>query len=176
LGLSALALLGGVMLGGLVVGGLGVALGYALFADEDVPSALPEAVEETRAALLAAAETGDYEELRALVPEAGLAYTFGTPVEGGPIAYWQELERTTGERPLEALAAILEVPYVLSRGQYVWPWAYAVESTSELSDHEHGLLLPLGSPDELVLDGTGYLGWRAGIAPDGSWSFFVAGD
>jgi len=45
-----------------------------------------------------------------------LRYTFGNPVEGGPIAYWQELERTTGARPLETLAEILRMPYVLSRG------------------------------------------------------------
>ena len=71
---------------------------------------------------------------------------------------------------------ILELPYVLSRGYYVWPWAYTVASRADLSKHERELLAPLGAPDELVLDGTGYLGWRAGIAPDGTWSFFVAGD
>ena len=52
-----------------------------------------------------------------------LRYTFGSPVEGGPTAYWQELERATGARPLETLAEILRMPYVLSRGLYVWPWA-----------------------------------------------------
>ena len=137
---------------------------------------LPAAVEETRAALLEAAESGDYEALRALIPDDGFEYTFGGPVEGGPIAYWQQLERETDERPLESLAAILEMPYVLSRGYYVWPWAYTVESARDLSEHERELLAPLGAPDELVLDGTGYLGWRAGIEPDGTWAFFVAGD
>ncbi len=81
-------------------------------------TALPAAVEEARAAILDAAESGDYEKLSPLVPETGFEYTFGGPVEGGAIAYWQELERTTDERPLEALAAILEMPYVLSHGYY----------------------------------------------------------
>ena len=37
---------------------------------------LPAAVEKTRAELLAAAETGDYEKLRELVPATGFEYTF----------------------------------------------------------------------------------------------------
>ncbi len=158
----------------------GVMLGFKLDSDDTTaaPTAtgIPAAVEDTRAALLEAAESGDYEGLRALIPSDGFEYTFGGPVAGGPIAYWQRLEQETDERPLETLAAILELPYVLSRGYYVWPWAYTVASRADLSKHERELLAPLGAPDELVLDGTGYLGWRAGIAPDGIWSFFVAGD
>ena len=105
-----------------------------------------------------------------------LRYTFGNPVEGGPIAYWQELERTTGARPLETLAEILRMPYVLSRGLYVWPWAYTIESADDVSPHERELLAPLGPVATLLPPGSGYLGWRAGIEPDGDWAFFVAGD
>jgi hypothetical protein len=164
---------------GVVAFAAGVMLGFKLDS-EDVAasgaSVLPVAVEESRAAILEAAQSGDYEALRELIPETAFEYTFGSPVEGGPIAYWQELERTTDERPLEALAAILELPPVLSRGYYVWPWAYTVGEKADLSEHERELLAPLGTPDELVLDGTGYLGWRAGFEPDGTWAFFVAGD
>ena len=164
---------------GVVAFASGVMLGFKLDS-EDVAApaagALPVAVEESRAAILEAAQSGDYEALGELVPETAFEYTFGSPVEGGPIAYWQELERTTDERPLEALAAILELPYVLSRGYYVWPWAYTVGEKADLSEHERELLAPLGTPDELVLDGLGYLGWRAGFEPDGTWAFFVAGD
>jgi hypothetical protein len=141
-----------------------------------VPAGIPAAVEETRAALLAAAESGDYEALRPLIPASAFEYTFGGPVAGGPIAYWQELERTTDERPLETLAAILQMPYVLSRGYYVWPWAYTLTGAEDLSEHEKTLLAPLGPPDRLFVADTGYLGWRTGIAPDGAWTFFVAGD
>ena len=174
-GIGAVALLAGLVLGAVVVGGLGVALGYALFADDEPETGLPQAVETTRAALLAAAESGDYEELRPLVP-ASLRYTFGSPVAGGAIAYWQELERTSEARPLETLAEILRMPYVLSRGLYVWPWAYTIESAADLSAHERALLAPLGPIETLFPPGSGYLGWRAGIEPDGDWAFFVAGD
>lgn len=138
--------------------------------------ALPPAVEETREALLAAAQSGDYEALRPLVPERGFTYSFGGEVEGGAVAYWQEHERTTGERPLDVLAAILKMPYVLTSGIYVWPWAYRIESADQLSAHGRELLLPLGLPERLFAPGTGYLGWRVGIRPDGTWAFFVAGD
>jgi hypothetical protein len=140
------------------------------------PARLPATVEQTRTELLAAAESGDYEALAEHIPESGFEYTFGGPVEGGPIAYWQELERTTDERPPAALAAILKMPYTLSRGFYYWPWAHTVGSADDLSPHERDLLAPLGAPSQLFPEGSGYFGWRAGIAPDGTWVFFVAGD
>jgi hypothetical protein len=143
---------------------------------EEIAVGLPGPVAEAHARLLDAAESGDYEELRPLVPSTGFEYTFGGPVEGGPIAYWQELERSTVERPLENLEAVLNMPYVLSRGIYVWPFAYDVADVGDLSAHERELLAPLGPLDTLFVEGTGYLGWRAGIDPQGNWVFFVAGD
>ena len=142
----------------------------------EVAVGLPEAVAETHAELLEAANTGDYEALRPLIPATGFQYTFGGQVEGGPIAYWQELERSTVERPLENLEALLEMPYVLSNGIYVWPFAYDVEDADDLTAHERELLAPLGPLDTLFVEGTGYLGWRVGIDPTGEWVFFVAGD
>jgi hypothetical protein len=139
-------------------------------------SGLPIAVETKRAEILEAAESGSYDALRPLIPETGFTYTFGGEVEGGPIAYWQQLERDTNENPLELLETVLRMPPVLTRGIYVWPWAYTVASADDLSEHERELLAPLGPTSRLFVPGTGYLGWRAGIAPDGSWVFFVAGD
>jgi len=141
-----------------------------------VAAGVPAAVEKTRVALLEAAESGDYEKLRPLVPETGFEFTFGDPVAGGAIAYWQELERTSDERPLATLAEILQMPYTLSRGIYVWPFAYDVASLDDLTAHERELLAPLGPLESVFVEGTGYLGWRAGIQPDGTWVFFVAGD
>jgi hypothetical protein len=36
--------------------------------------------------------------------------------------------------------------------------------------------VPLGAVEALFPAGGGYLGWRTGIEPDGTWAFFVAGD
>lgn len=130
---------------------------------------LPEATAQTREAILEAAEAGDPDALAAIAGDA-FRYTFGGPVEGGPAAYWRQLEEQ-GERPLETLAAILRMPYTLSSGIYVWPFAYDV-TPAELTDHERELLGELA--DDFAPEG--YLGWRAGIAPDGAWLYFVAGD
>ena len=167
-----------VVLVGVVALAAGVMLGFKLDSDETaapVATGLPAAVEQTRAALLAAAEAGDYDALTPHMSD-GFRYTFGVGKPGGAAEYWQEQERTTGQRPLETLAAILKMPYVLSHGYYVWPFAYTAESADELSPHERELLAPLGPLSQLFPEGIGYLGWRAGIAPDGTWAFYVAGD
>lgn len=163
---------------GVVALASGVMLGFKLDSDENaapLATGMPAAVEQTRAALLEAAGAGDYEALAPHMSE-GFRYTFGVPEAGGATGYWQEQERTTGEHPLEILAAILKMPYTLSHGYYVWPWAYTVESSDDLSPHEVELLAPLGPPGRFFPEGIGYLGWRAGIAPDGTWTFYVAGD
>jgi hypothetical protein len=134
------------------------------------PSTLPEPVAEKRAAILEAAERGDAADVAALADPGGFEYTFGGPVPGGPAAYWRQIEDT--ERPLEALAQILQLPYTLSRGIYVWPFAYD-KTEDELTEYERELLAPLGEGGAFA---DGYLGWRAGITPEGRWVFFVAGD
>lgn len=141
---------------------------------ETVPAVapgLPGPVSETHAALLAAAESGDYEQLRPLLPDE-FSYTFGGPVEDGPIAYWQQVEADSRERPIEVLERILKMPYTLAGGTYIWPFAFDKEA-SELTAYERELL---GDQADTFGAGSGYLGWRAGIEPDGTWRFFIAGD
>jgi hypothetical protein len=106
-----------------------------------------------------------------LIPSE-FSYTFGLPGEGGPIAYWQRVEDESAERPIRILARILRMPYTLAAGTYVWPFAYD-KQPQDLTDHEQELL---GDLAELFGEGSGYLGWRAGIEPDGTWRFFIAGD
>jgi hypothetical protein len=129
------------------------------------------AVARTNARLLAAAESGDYEKLRPLIPAKGFAYSFGGDFAGGPIAYWKNVERSSGQRPIEILASILKMPYTLNRGLYVWPFAYD-KRKGELTAYERRLLGPLVKS----YVGGDYYGWRAGIRPDGKWIFFIAGD
>ena len=79
---------------------------------------LPPAVDDTRRALVQAAESHDYGALRKLTPKAGFTYSYGAG--GDPVAYWRELE-DNGERPLETLAALLRLPYTEAQDIYVWP-------------------------------------------------------
>jgi hypothetical protein len=82
------------------------------------------------------------------------------------------VEAESGESPIEILARILRLPYTLAVGTYVWPFAYD-KSEEELTDYERELLGDLAVYSGA---GSGYLGWRVGIAPDGTWRFFIAGD
>jgi hypothetical protein len=132
----------------------------------------PDAVLRKRAALLAAADAGDYDALAELADPQQFEYTFGGTVEGGPAAYWRQLEQRGDDEPAEVLAAILRMPYTLHRGIYTWPFAFD-KAPDELTSYERGLLKPLG---EATFFGDSYLGWRAGIRPDGRWVFFIAGD
>jgi hypothetical protein len=133
----------------------------------------PDVVLRKRAAILAAAQARDYDALAQLSDPQRFAYSFGGEVEGGPAAYWRQAEaRGEHPTPAEALAAILRMPYTLSRGLYVWPFAYE-KTEDELTAYERGLLQELGRGGAFA---DGYLGWRAGIDPDGRWVFFVAGD
>ena len=88
------------------------------------------------------------------------------PLEG------YQVEAESGESPIEILARLLRLPYTLSSGTYVWPFAYDKQE-DELTDYERELLGDLAVYSGA---GSGYLGWRAGIEPDGTWRFFIAGD
>lgn len=133
-------------------------------------SAVPEAVLEKRADMLRAAEAKDYDALAELADPDEFNYTFGGPVTGGPAQYWRQ-QAAAGDDPLGQLALILRMPYTLATGHYVWPFAYD-KTADTLTDYERELLEPL----EASFAGESYLGWRAGIRPDGRWVFFVAGD
>jgi hypothetical protein len=133
---------------------------------------LPGAVESKRAQILRAAEAKDYDGLARLTAPT-FTYTFGGPVRSGPAAYWRTAEQQ-GQQPLEALTAILELPYTLWRGVFVWPFAYD-KTADEITKYEETLLKRV-PPDGAAVGPEGYLGWRAGIRPDGSWIYFVAGD
>ena len=137
-------------------------------------SGLPVAVEQTHTALLAAAEAHDEDALRGLIDPQSFRYTFGENVPGGAIEFWRKEKERSGTDPIDALAKVLRLPYVLSQGIYVWPFAYDKEP-GEMSEYERNLLRSAGLTSTDA-DGVGYLGWRAGIRPDGRWVFFVAGD
>jgi hypothetical protein len=136
----------------------------------EAAAGLPAAVERSRAAIHDAAAAADYDALEELVRSDGFTYSYGAPAEGGAVGYWRKLE-SQGERPLGTLARILELPYSLRQGLYVWPFAYGLPRV-EMTPYERELLGPLARS----YAGEDYYGWRAGIRPDGAWQFFVAGD
>jgi hypothetical protein len=138
---------------------------------------LPQVVAAKREAIIRASAENDFDALAGLIDPSQFEYTFGSPVEGGPTAYWRRLEATTDERPLEVLQAILQMPYTTERGIYVWPFAFN-KDLSTLTSAERAMLHTIMTPRELrqMEQFGGYIGWRAGIRPDGRWIYFVSGD
>jgi hypothetical protein len=108
---------------------------------------LPQTVATTRGRIYEAAKGRDFESLRALIDRGAFTYSFGDG--GDPIRYWMRLE-ARGEDPLGTMVDLLERPYAVQRGIYVWPEEFA--TTAE------------------------YFDYRIGIGRDGTWIFFVAGD
>ena len=161
-------------------------------------SALPLPVLEMREAILAAARSGDIEELRVpmqwneLPPEIdapaageampqspGAAAPAGAAAgKADPIA---QLRRASadglGHEVLGALAAILEAdPAVVPHGRdvensklYVWP-GFAIRTLSPASPEDRALVERVSPADtEPSLKAGKYLGWRIVIGADGTW-------
>jgi len=112
--------------------------------------------------------------------ERGEGFTFSYGGSGSAAAFWREVEDAGTERPLpmRALATILTMPYTRNEsGSYAWPTAYDESPTDEA--WEALVVSGLYTGDEveqMKTQGTGYLGYRTAITPDGDWQFFVAGD
>jgi hypothetical protein len=140
---------------------------------------LPQPVARKRAEIWTAARGGDYAEVASLVDPDGFEYTFGGAVAGGPAAYWRRIDQTTEERPLETLAAILELPHAYERRsrRYVWPFAFTRRASTLAPREKARLAEALGEETVKLYEQLGsYLGYRAGIDEQGAWVFYVAGD
>ena len=138
---------------------------------------LPGAVAETRQRVFDAAVACDYDTLEQLASEEGFTFSYGGATDASD--YWREAEESGEEpKPMRALASILTLPVTRNEaGSYAWPSAYSESPTAAdwLALAHTGLY----SEEQLELmrtQGTGYLGYRTAITPDGQWQFFVAGD
>jgi hypothetical protein len=139
---------------------------------------LPGAVAEVRQRIFDAAVACDYDTLEQIALEQGAGFTFSYGGGDSAAAHWRELEESGAEEPMRQLATILTFPYTRNEsGSYAWPTAYD-ESPTEA---DWQALVDAGLYTQEQIDGmkaggTGYLGYRTAITPDGDWQFFVAGD
>jgi hypothetical protein len=138
--------------------------------------ALPGPVSETRSAILAAAESGDYEPLHALVEPDAFLSDFGFGDEPDPVGRWQEL----GSKPLETMRAVLRMPHAVRETNegtlYQWPKFDADSALEDLTGPERELLLTFMTEGELTnafLPEYGYTGPRLGILANGNWWFLI---
>jgi hypothetical protein len=140
---------------------------------------LPAAVAEVRQRVFDAAVACDYDTLEQIADEKGEGFSFSFGGATSAADYWREAEESGPEpKPMRALATILTLPSTRNEaGSYAWPSAYNESPT----DADWQALVDAGlysaaTIEQMKTQGTGYLGYRTAITPDGDWQFFIAGD
>ncbi|WP_051332645.1 hypothetical protein [Cucumibacter marinus] len=146
-------------------------------------SVLPAPVAATRDALIAAALTGDVEALRPLVESQDRPPNVSFGVTTDAIDHLRTASNDgAGRELLGILAELLEAPYSIigeDSGEpiYVWP-AFSAMDLDALSPRELVETYKIVSHSDLE-EMRAFGGWyfyRVGIAANGDWLYFIAGD
>lgn len=164
------------------VGTLEVAVDATLGSSDELPcrpsdlelpeQELPAPVAATRQRLFELAVACDYQGLAELVESDATSFTFGG--SGDPAAFWVG-EARNGTEPLAVLARLLTLdPGLHPDGWYAWPAAHLDNADEAAWQELEAAGLGAGIVDSS--EGRAYYGYRVGIAADGTWMFFVAGD
>jgi len=130
---------------------------------------------------LAAARSGELEQLAALMNEAMPIFSFTD--EKDPIAFWKATyPDSDGVEALSILTMILETGFVrVDEGtpheMYVWPYFVRMSLPALTPQQKVELFRIVTGADykDMLAFGV-YAFYRVGIGPDGTWHFFVAGD
>jgi hypothetical protein len=147
------------------------------------PARLPPAVARTRDRILAAARSGELMRLFAVMQEAPTLPVFSFADDRDPIAFWRtNYPDSEGVEALSILLNILEAPFVhvdvgTPQEIYVWPY-FARIPLKTLTPAQKAELFRIvtGADYKDMVEFGVYSFYRLGIAPDGTWQFFVAGD
>jgi hypothetical protein len=146
-------------------------------------SKLPPPVRRLHDQLREAALTGDIEKLRPILEanQEPPVVSFGEV--GDPLDHLKSLAGDPeGREILAILIEVLDAGYVhvdvgTPDEMYVWPYfaRYPLDSLTGPQMVELFKLLTAGDYEDMKVYGT-YLFYRVGIAPNGVWKYFVAGD
>jgi hypothetical protein len=141
-----------------------------------VETALPDPVEEKRAAIASAAQRLDYARLEELLDPKSFTYSFGERAD--PIAYWRRLENRAHVPILgDILPTVLSMPYVKQGDIYAWPSVHGQKPSTWTEEDRRALRKLYTAKQIRQFERAGaYLGYRVGIQKDGTWLYFVAGD
>lgn len=145
---------------------------------------LPQPVLEMREAILAAAKSGQIEELLTPIEMNELKPDFGNGPAPDPIGHLK-MKSTGGDGKdiLAALEKVLEAPYAIvplgrdleNNRIYMWPF-FAETGVSNLTVEQQAdlrALAPEAVAAEMLAKGGSYSWWRVGIAADGTWHVFA---
>jgi hypothetical protein len=144
-------------------------------------SRLPAAVARTRDRILAAARSGDLQQLATLMNESKPLFSFTDDKD--PIAFWKaNYPDSDGVEALSILITILETGFVrvdegTAQEMYVWPYFVRMPLKTLTAPQKVELFRIITGADykDMIAFGA-YAFYRLGIGPDGTWHFFVAGD
>lgn len=147
------------------------------------PARLPAAVARTRERILAAARSGELAKLFAVMKEAPSLPVFSFSEDSDPVAFWQSnYPDSDGVEALSILINVLETAFVhvdvgTAQEIYLWPY-FARIPLKALTPQQRVELFRIvtGADYKDMVEFGVYSFYRLGIAPDGTWQFFVAGD
>jgi hypothetical protein len=144
-------------------------------------SRLPAPVARTRERLLAAARSGDLQQLAALMTDPMPIFSFTDDKD--PVAFWKaNYPDSDGVEVLSILTMILESGFVwvdegTPQEMYVWPYFVRMSLASLTPQQKVELFrIVTGADDKDMMKLGVYAFYRLGISPDGTWQFFVTGD
>jgi hypothetical protein len=145
-------------------------------ASAPAPTTKSTSFEETRDAILAAVESGDYDALRPLIKPDIFLSDFGFGEEPDPVGRWEAM----GTKPLETMGVLLRMQDVVRETNegtlHQWPSYDADSEPGDLTSEDRELLSTVLTNNELKQALTaeyGYIGPRLGILADGTWWFFI---
>jgi hypothetical protein len=146
-------------------------------------SQLPAAVAQTRERILTAARSGDLQRLLDVMQANEAMPVFSFSQEKNPQVLWRATyPESGGLEVLATLVTILETGFVhvdagTPQEMYLWPY-FARRPLKTLTAEQKVELFRIitGADYKDMLAFGAYAFYRVGIAPDGTWQYFVTGD
>jgi hypothetical protein len=146
-------------------------------------SRLPAAVGRMRLRILEAARTGNLNKVLGVMQSGETLPTFSQGNDMNPVTYWKtSYPDSDGIEVLAILSEILETGFVhvdegTPQEMFVWPYFARVPLTKLTPAQKVELFkIVTGSDYKEMQEFGAYMFYRLGIAPDGTWHYFVAGD
>lgn len=157
--------------------------------DEPMPTivygddSLPKPVQRIRDQMMEAAASGDIERLRPVLEANEVMPTLAFDTFDDPIEYLKHSSGDPeGREILAILSEVLEAGWVHAdvgtpQEMYVWPYfaRYPLDKLDARQMVELFKIITAGDLEDMKTYGA-YNFYRLGIAPDGTWHYFVAGD
>ena len=147
------------------------------------PARLPPAVAGMRERILKAARSGDPQKVLALMQAGASMPAFSHSQRLDPTVVWRDsYPDSDGVEALSILITVLSTAPIRTDPDtpaetYLWPYFAPLPLKSLTAAQKVDLFRIITGADYREMLTTGrYAFYRVGIAPDGSWRYFIAGD